>query len=377
MSAPETDTPDVVEARPTVTLPSVEALMEEGVLIDAAEEAASAEAVAEPGPEADQRYRLPGIAVPPNVMLQSAVMRLVEQKDHLDALVKQGMLSPLLPEAWLGQHGGIDLRAFVASVVPFIPQAGRGEVAAARVPLKFLLGDTRRWGVADVAEPRSLTAYLASDERASSGSKDAAEVMMITPLGLCWAHEGRTRVGFLKQMGAASLAARVTGLPYPEPAQLGLYYGVVEGVNKVLCVLDKRRARLLAAPWLTAPLLTAYGVAAPQEWPATWPPLDRVTAQLATAQEVDLAKVVETLRREQADERWTGASLMQLGTWVPRWHFFLSTFIGLPVVLLLLGALALPGSVELAAVAAALGFAGGAIAALAVPWIHARRKHLN
>ena len=33
--------------------------------------------------------------------------------------------------------------------------------------------------------------------------------------------------------------------------------------------------------------------------------------------------------------------------------------------------------VEAAAVAAALGFAGGAIAALAAPWIYARRKHLS
>ena len=51
------------------------------------------------------------------------------------------------------------------------------------------------------------------------------------------------------------------------------------------------------------------------------------------------------------------------GTWVPRWRFFLGSFIGLPAGLLILAALALPGNVEAAAVAAALGFAGGAIAA--------------
>ena len=44
---------------------------------------------------------------------------------------------------------------------------------------------------------------------------------------------------------------------------------------------------------------------------------------------------------------------------------------------LLIAALALPGRVEAAAVAAALGFAGGAIAALAAPWIYARRKFLS
>ena len=43
----------------------------------------------------------------------------------------------------------------------------------------------------------------------------------------------------------------------------------------------------------------------------------------------------------------------------------------------LIAALALAARVEAAAVAAALGFAGGAIAALAAPWIYARRKFLS
>jgi hypothetical protein len=93
--------------------------------------------------------------------------------------------------------------------------------------------------------------------------------------------------------------------------------------------------------------------------------------------EVDLVKLVDKIGRSRASEAWVGASLMQLHTWVPRWRFFLASFIGLPAVLLLLAALALPGSIEAAAVAAALGFAGGAIAALAAPWIYAQRKHLS
>jgi len=44
---------------------------------------------------------------------------------------------------------------------------------------------------------------------------------------------------------------------------------------------------------------------------------------------------------------------------------------------LVAAALALPGAVEAATVAASLGFAGGAIAALAAPWIYARRKFLS
>ena len=57
--------------------------------------------------------------------------------------------------------------------------------------------------------------------------------------------------------------------------------------------------------------------------------------------------------------------------------FWWGLLLALPAALLLIAALALPGRVEAAAVAAALGFAGGAIAALAAPWIYARRKFLS
>jgi len=108
-----------------------------------------------------------------------------------------------------------------------------------------------------------------------------------------------------------------------------------------------------------------------------------VAELLATARqgralpEVDLAKAVAKIAEDAASEAWQPVSLLQLNTWSPRWHFFLGTFVGLPSLLLVAAALALPGAVEAATVAASLGFAGGAIAALAVPWIHARRKHLS
>ena len=254
---------------------------------------------------------------------------------------------------------------------------------AARVPLKFLLGHSQRWGKPDVAEPNSLSAYLASDERANSGVSDHAEVMLLSPLGLGWTHAGRSRVGFLRAMGVESMAARVTALPYPAPEQLALYQVSNGGLTQFWCVMDKRRLRALPVPALSLPLLTAYGVAAPQAWPSNWPAPAEVDAALALARmgkgaaEVDLVKLVDKIGRDQANDAWTGASLMQLHTWVPRWRFFLTSFIGLPAGLLLLAALALPGRVEAAAVAAALGFAGGAIAALAAPWIYARRKHLS
>ena len=70
------------------------------------------------------------------------------------------------------------------------------------------------------------------------------------------------------------------------------------------------------------------------------------------------------MARDTSSEGWLSTNLLQMNTWVPRWRFFLTSFIGLPVGMLVLAALALPGNVEAAAVAAALGFAGGAIAAL-------------
>lgn len=352
-----------------VSLPSVDALLDEAPAVE------DASPVLAPS-------RLPQAAVPPNIMLQSAVSRLVEQKEQIDQLARNGLLAGLLPVDWTGA-GGNELRAFVATVLPFASDAARGETVSARVPLKFLLGHSQRWGKADVAEPRSLAAYLGSDERASAGGTDLAEVMLLSPLGVAWTQTGRARAGFLRAMGAESLAARVTALPYPAPEQLSLYQVSSGGRTQIWCVLDKRKLRALPVPALSLPVLSAYGVEAPQAWPSNWPDPSEVDAELAlagtgkSAPEVDLVKLVDKLTRSRAGEAWTGASLMQLHTWVPRWRFFLVAFIGLPATLLLLAALALPGRIEAVAVAAALGFAGGAIAALAAPWIYAQRKHLS
>ncbi len=352
-----------------ISLPTVDALLD-----DAPE--ADDEAPAQP------HSRLPQSAVPPNIMLQAAVTRLVEQKEQIDQLARNGLLAGLLPAEWNTSPGN-ELRAFVASVVPFASDSARGETIAARVPLKFLLGHSQRWDKRDVAEPKSLAAYLGSDDRAVPGNADLAEVMLLAPLGLAWAHAGRGRVGFLRAMGLETLPARVTALPYPAAEQLALYLADCDGTTQVWCVLDKRKLRALSVPSLTLPLLSAYGVAAPEPWPSNWPAPAEVGAALALARtgksvvEVDLVKLVDKIGRDHAGEAWSGASLMQLHTWVPRWRFFLTSFIGLPAALLLIAALALPGRVEAAAVAAALGFAGGAIAALAAPWIYARRKHLS
>ncbi|WP_305806566.1 hypothetical protein, partial [Stenotrophomonas sp. YIM B06876] len=259
------ETPSSVVAEPAaISLPTVEALLDES--------AATAD-------QAPPPYRLPLAAMPGNVLLQSAVMRLVEQKERLDQLARDSALAALLPPEWRGAHGS-DLKAFVRSVVPFVPEVLKAESASARVPLKFLLGQSQRWGVADVPEPKSLSVYLASDERGSSGNKDPAEVMLLAPLGVCWAQEGRSRVGFLRAMGVESMAARVTALPYPAPAQLALYHAASAGVAQIWCVLDRRKVRPLVAPWLSVPLLTAYGVAVPQAWPAQWPAIETVASAL-------------------------------------------------------------------------------------------------
>ncbi len=93
--------------------------------------------------------------------------------------------------------------------------------------------------------------------------------------------------------------------------------------------------------------------------------------------EVDLTKVAAKVQQDASAETWMPVSLLQVGTWAPRWGYFMATFIGLPTALLVLAALALPNAIEAAVVAASLAFAGGAIGALAAPWVHARRKHLS
>lgn len=256
------DTPTDVslDAPAGVSLPSVDVLLDDQTAPDALDGEGGT-----PAPGAI-RYRLPMVSVPGNVLLKAAVQKLVEQKAQLDALARQGSLTGLIPAEWQGSGlRGVDLQGFVLSVVPFLHNASKDETAPARVPLKHVLGDAGRWDQHDVEEPKSLAFFLASDDRASAGTKDPAEVYLVGALGLAWAHEGRTRAGFLRAMGYDSMAARVHLLPYPAPAQLALYSVTAHGVTQLWCVLDRRKVRPLLAPWLSVPLLTAYGVPPPAE----------------------------------------------------------------------------------------------------------------
>ena len=376
----DTTTDVSLDAPAGVSLPPVDVLLDDQTAPDAFDGEAEGET---PAPGAI-RYRLPMVSVPDNVLLKAAVQKLVEQKAQLDALARQGSLPGLMPAEWQGSGlRGVDLQGFVLSVVPFLQNASKDETAPARLPLKHVLGDAGRWDQHDVEEPRSLAFFLASDDRASAGAKDPAEAYLVGALGLSWAHEGRTRPGFLREMGYDSMAARVHLLPYPAAAQLALYSVTAHGVTQIWCVLDRRKVRPLLAPWISVPLLTAYGVNAPQTWPTSFPAVDEVAAMLAAARggkgpvEADLGKVAAKVAHDASGEAWMPVSLLQVGTWSPRWRYFMATFIGLPSLLLVVAALALPGAIEAAAVAASLGFAGGAIGALAAPWVHARRKHLS
>ena len=329
-------------------------------------------------------HRLPVVAVPDNPVLTGLVQRLVEQKDQLDCLARDPRLAGLLPSVWLGQGGrALDIGTFVQSVLPFLQPGERGETAPVRLPLRHVLGDAGRWTKADVTEPRSLAWFLASDERATAGAKDAAEACLVGALGLAWMHEGRTRAGFLRAMEVPTLAARVSMLGYPAATDLALFQVTVHGQSQVWCVHGRRRLQPLLSPWITVPLLAAYGVAAPQPWPAGYPGVDAVEQALARARpgralpEVDLMKVARALAEEAAADTWQPVSLLQLRTWQPRWGFFLATFVALPSALLVTAALALPGAIEAASVAASLGFAAGAVGALAAPWIFAQRRHLS
>ncbi len=361
-----------------VALPPAEVLLDDHSAPDALGSEADA-----PSP-GSTLYRLPLISVPDNVLLKAAVQKLVEQKAQLDRLARNPALSGLLPSEWQGAgNRGVDLQAFMLSVLPYLHNTATADTQPARLPLKHVIGDSGRWEHADVAEPKSLAFFLASDDRASAGARDPAGAYLVAALGLAWAHEGRTRPGFLRQMGYDSMAARVHVLPYPEPGELALYSVVAHGTAQVWCVLGRRKLRPLLAPWLSVPLLTAYGVPAPTLWPASYPPVEEVAQMLATVRqgkgpvEVDLVKTAAKVAEDASGETWMPVSLLQVGTWVPRWRYFMATFIGLPSAILVIAALALPNAIEAAAVAASLGLAAGAIGALAAPWVHARKKHLR
>ena len=369
------DTGDTVATTPAdaggVGLPAVETLLDDT-------------GTGEVAPAPPPHYRLPTVALPDNVLLKAAVQKLVEQKAQFDALAGNPLLAGLLPAEWLGQGGrALDMVTFVQGVLPFLQPSARGETAAARLPLRHVLGDSGRWGLQDVAEPRSLAWFLASDERASPGTRDPAEAFLVGALGVAWMHEGRSRPGFLRAMGCDTLAARVTMLDYPAPGELALYQVTVQGQPQTWCVHGRRMMRPLQAAWLSVPLLAAYGVAAPVQWPGSYPPVEAVATALGSARlgraqpEVDLTKVAARVAEAASGETWQPVSLLQLRSWVPRWRFFLATFVGLPAALLVTAALALPGAIEAAAVAALLGFIGGAIGALAAPWVFAKRKDLS
>lgn len=134
-----------------VTLPPQEALLDD---------TGTGEATVDLAPP---RHRLPQIALPDNVVLKGAVQKLVEQKSRLDALAADGQLAGLLPREWQG-HGvrAIELSTFIQGVLPFLQPGERGETAPARLPVRHVLGDDSRWGLEDVAEPKSLAWYLAA-----------------------------------------------------------------------------------------------------------------------------------------------------------------------------------------------------------------------
>ena len=254
------------------------------------------------------------------MVLKGAVQKLVEQKSRLDALAADGQLAGLLPPEWQG-HGvrAIELSTFIRGVLPFLQPGERGETAPARLPVRHVLGDDSRWGWT-MSPNRNRWPGTASDERATAGSKDVAEAYLVGALGLAWMQEGRSRPGFLRAMGQDSLAARVTMLGYPPANELALYSVTAHGQSQIWCVHGRRRMRPLVAPWLSVPLLTAYGVPAPVAWPSSFPPVEAVAELLATARqgralpEVDLGKAVAKIAEEAASEARQPVSLLQLNT---------------------------------------------------------------
>jgi hypothetical protein len=223
------------------------------------------------------------------------VQKLVEQKSRLDALAADGQLAGLLPPEWQG-HGvrAIELSTFIQGVLPFLQPANVAK------PRPRACQCATCWGRQPLGPGRCPNRSRWPGTWPATSAPPPAARTWPRPIwwgtGLAWMQEGRSRPGFLRAMGQDSLAARVTMLGYPPANELALYSVTAHGQPQIWCVHGRRRMRPLVAPWLSVPLLTAYGVPAPVAWPSSFPPVEAVAELLATARqgralpEVDLAK---------------------------------------------------------------------------------------
>lgn len=236
--------------------------------------------------------------------LRDAASKLANRKQVLDDLCRDNEDRWLVPDVLpAGPGSSLDSFGFLSVVLPFLDLTPREHELPARIPTDLAVGEGGRGHFK--THDRALLASLCHDDRAFRDEKDTATALWIRPLSLFMVHEGRSRVRFLRSMGAATMPAAVTPIDYPAANRLTMYRVEVAGRELVWLVLDDQYLRELRYPALSVPFLRAYGVCSSSEWPTHWPDpmsileeMERMPAWAVRSKAVDLSAVKQRQSQE-------------------------------------------------------------------------------
>jgi len=214
--------------------------------------------------------------------LRGEIRTLVDAKYLVDALARERTGRRLTGAFHDGSMGPREGSEIFRAVLPFAEIEHDGEEFSALVPTAQTIGASWKWHTDSVKEHdrEDLLAFLQSPERAMPRARERAEYIWIKPLGLFLAHEGKNRVGFLRDMNVDWIPARVSPCSYVAPERLTLYKVGPRDRTSWWAVLDGTWLEPLAHPVWALPVLRAYGVPETLDWPAAFPSIELTTAAL-------------------------------------------------------------------------------------------------
>lgn len=214
--------------------------------------------------------------------LRGEIRTLVDAKYLVDALAHERAGQRLTGAFHGGSMGPRHGSEIFRAILPFASIERDGEEFSALVPTAQTIGASCKWRTDSVKERNveDLLAFLQSPERAMPRARERAEYFWIKPLGLFLAHEGKNRVGFLRDMNVDWIPARVFPCDYVAPERLTLYEVGRRERTSWWAVLDGTWLEPLAHPSWGVPVLRAYGVRETSDWPAAFPSIELITAAL-------------------------------------------------------------------------------------------------
>lgn len=280
----------------------------------------------------------------------AAAVNLVAIKDKIDYLGKttagNSIVSQLFPD-WQG-YGSIGPYCFADRILPFFRYSRsivrtNGVRYKALVPTSNVIGQNWRWWPHNLDEAKQQRvvekAFAAFD--ASSLDRielECAEYILIKPLGIVLAHEGKNRVALFKERNIAYIPAMVLEEDYPAAERIRIFK--LEGA--CLAVFDNQFVERVAALNLVRRLLDAYGVEIENSWPAEFAALDQVLADLDGTQYSHSSKLkpidMNKLKLdEEANDVEVDVTLLDVATVkLPKFRTWLCAAAGLPILFVIL-----------------------------------------